>query len=374
MTVPRRTLRPDAKVLPEHGRASNRALVLQTVYRADHPSRADIARATGLTRVTISEIVAQLMAEGLVIETGSRPGGTPGKPAKLLDIDAEAFRIIGIDLSGSEVLRGALLDVRGRIVDRAEVRAERLTGEVAVEAVADLIGGLVGASTRPLLGIGIGTPGIVDTDGVVVNAPNLDWRDVALQTTLAQRFPHPIVVCNDANAAALAEFGFGDGAADLLLVKVGRGVGAGLLLGGALLYGSVSAAGEIGHVVVGPDGGELCSCGKRGCLETWLGVPWLRLALARAGADRDAVLAAAGERLGLALAPVVGALNLSEVVLSGPPDLLDDALLSAAIATLSARTLPELHGDLRVRMSALGDDIVLRGSALTVVSQVLGVS
>ena len=373
MTVPRRALRPDAKVLPQHGRASNRALVLQILYSAEGASRADVARATGLTRVTISEIVARLMAEGLVIETGSRGGGTPGKPAMLLEIDANAFHIIGIDLSESGALRGALLDLRGRIVSRAQ-RLEQLVGDDAVVAVGDVIAGLLAEATRPILGVGVGTPGIVDHDGVVLNAPNLEWRDVPLRARLAERFAQPIVVCNDANAAALAEFGFGGGAPDLLLVKVGRGVGAGLLLGGALLYGSVSAAGEIGHVVVGPDGGELCSCGKRGCLETWLAVPWLHLALERPGADRERILTTAGERLGLALAPVVGALNLGEVVLSGPPDLLDGPLLRAAIATLDSRTLPELHGDLRVRLSALGDDIVLRGSALTVVSELLGVS
>jgi predicted NBD/HSP70 family sugar kinase len=374
MTVGRRPLRPDAKVLPEHGRASNRALVLQTVYRTSGQSRADLARSTALTRVTISELVAGLISDGLIVETGSRSGGAPGKPAKLLDIDPRRYQIVGIDLSEYGLLRGALLDLRGRIVVRSEVRADALVGPGAIEAVASLIGDLIAGAEAPILGIGIGTPGIVDQNGVVVNAPNLEWRDVPLAAVLGDRLGHTVVISNDANAGVLAEFGFGDAGADVLLVKIGRGVGAGLLLGGIPVAGSLNAAGEIGHVVVGPDGGELCSCGKRGCLETWLAVPRLRAALDRAGADRRAVLGSAGERLAFALAPIVGALNLPDVVISGPPELIDGPLLDATRATLNARTLPELHGQLRVRLTGLGDDLVLRGAGLTVVSELLGVS
>lgn len=205
MTVGRRPLRPEGKVLPEHGRASNRALVLQTLYGAGEQSRADIARVTGLTRVTISELVAELIADGLLVETGSRAGGTPGKPARLLDIDPGRYQIVGIDLSEFGLLRGALLDLRGRIVRRSDVRAEALVGAAAVDAVGDLIADLIAGSGAPILGIGVGTPGIVDADGVVVNAPNLEWLDVPLKTMLGSRFDAPIVVCNDANAGVLAE-------------------------------------------------------------------------------------------------------------------------------------------------------------------------
>src|SRR6476661_6853604 len=94
-----RALRPTTKVLPEHARGHNRSLVLQTLYRAGQQSRADIARETGLTRVTISDLVAELILEGLVIETGQREDARPGKPATLLDLNRNAFQIVGIDLS-----------------------------------------------------------------------------------------------------------------------------------------------------------------------------------------------------------------------------------------------------------------------------------
>lgn len=369
-----RALRPSTKVLPEHARGHNRSLVLQTLYSSGRLSRADIARGTGLTRVTVSDLVAELMAEGLVVEIGPREGARPGKPATLLDIDRSAFQIVGVDLSEHRLFRGAVLDLDGQILERAEVLLEGATGEDALAKVFALVERLVASAARPILGIGVGSPGVVDLAGVVLSAPNLGWSGVGLQSLLVERFRMPVLVANDANAAALAEHSFGEAHSDMMLVKVGHGVGAGLLLDGVSLFGSRFAAGEIGHVVVGTDGGEECVCGKHGCLETWLATPRLEAKLAERPADRDAILREAGRRLGITLAPVVGALNLAEVVLSGPTSLLDGPLAEATIETLRTRTMAEFHGDLILRMTTLGEDIVMRGAAVMVLSGQLGVS
>ena len=209
-----------------------------------------------------------------------------------------------------------------------------------------------------------------------ISAPNLGWSDLPLQALLEDATGLPVLVANDANAAVLAEHSFGGALSDTMLVKVGHGVGAGLLLGGTPLFGNRFAAGEIGHVVVGTDGGALCACGKTGCLETWLAIPRLTANLEATDdpAERERILRRAGERLGIALAPVVGALDLAEVVLSGPAELLDGPLTEAAIETLRNRTMAEFHGDLTVRMTALGQDIVMRGAAAMVLSGQLGVS
>lgn len=371
-----RALRPTTKVLPEHARGHNRSLVLQTLYRAGQQSRADLARETGLTRVTISDLVAELMGEGLVIETGQREDARPGKPATLLDLDRGAFQIVGIDLSEADRFRGALLDLDGTVLQRAELPLGGATGDRALALVVELTASLVGRATVPLLGIGVGSPGVVDLAGVVLSAPNLGWANVDLQQALTERFGTPVVVANDANVAALAEHSFGGAGSDMMLVKVGHGVGAGLLLGGVPLYGSTFAAGEIGHVVVGTDGGPECVCGKHGCLESWLAVPRLEKALAAASDDeaRRLVLVQAGQRLGIALAPIVGALNLAEVVLSGPTALLDGPLAEAVVETLHTRTMAEFHGRLTLRMTTLGEDIVMRGAAAMVLTAQLGVS
>jgi predicted NBD/HSP70 family sugar kinase len=293
----------------------------------------------------------------------------------MLDINRSAFQIVGLDLSSVGTISGAVLDLDGQILSRVELPLEGSTGAEATAKVHDLVAQVVAKATAPLLGIGVGSPGIVDLGGVVLTAPNLGWDTEPLQSGLQERFGVPVLVANDANVAALAEHSFGDAASDMMLIKVGTGVGAGLLLDGTALFGSRFAAGEIGHVVVGTDGGELCACGKEGCLETWLAIPRLTARLAAASADdRDTILAQAGQRLGIALSPIVGALNLSEIVLSGPTELLDGPLAEAAIETIRQRTMADFHGHLTLRMTTLGQDIVLRGAAVMVLSGQLGVS
>jgi predicted NBD/HSP70 family sugar kinase len=375
-----RALRPTSKVLPEHARSHNRALVLQTLYTSGAQSRADVARETGLTRVTISDLVGDLIAEGLVVELGQREDARPGKPATLIDIDRGAFQIIGVDLSEHQVFRGAVMDLDGRIVVRAELARDGATGEAAFALVDALVARLLAAATIPVLGIGVGSPGVVDPLGAVRSAPNLGWVDLPLQARLVAATALPVHVANDANVAVLAEHGATD-LDDLLLIKIGHGVGAGLIVGGRPVIGGGFAAGEIGHVVVGTDGGPRCACGKDGCLEAWLAAPRLTAQLAELDGDgaagasaRDEILREAGRRLGIVLAPVVGALNLSEVVLSGPAHLLDGVFHEAAVDTLRKRTMAEFNRDLRLRMSEQAEDIVLRGAAVMVLSGQLGVT
>jgi len=327
---PGRVLRPSTEVLPEDVRGHNRSLVLQTLYRSKRQSRADIARSTRLTRVTVSDLVAELIEEGLVVEIGTREHSRPGKPATLLDINRNAFQIVGIDLSGSLGFRGAVLDLDGEVLERAEVALDGATGAEAKARLVELTGQLLALTSAPVLGVGIGSPGVVDSAGVVLRAPNLGWRSEPLQAELSDRFDVPVVVGNDARAAVLAEHSFGGADGDMMLIKVGQGVGSGLLLNGSLLFGSSFAAGEIGHILVGTNGGAECACGKFGCLETWLAVPRLvgRIAAAEAEvggqSSRDVaepILRDAGRHLGIALAPVVAALNLAEIVAersSGP--------------------------------------------------------
>src|SRR5690606_8611355 len=196
----------------------------------------------------------------------------------------------------------------------------------------------------------------------------------------------PVHVANDANAAVLGEFTYGGASGSgLLLLTVGEGVGAGIVLDGALVQGYRDAAGELGHVTVVDDRDEVdgsplgpplpCAGGRRGCLETVLSVPALRRRVA--GLDpqsADAALASVGRRLGIVLAPVASALNLSEVILSGPPDLLDGPLRTAALEAVKERTMPAISSDLELRMTTLGEDGALTGAAVLVLSGQLGVT
>lgn len=369
-------LRATGKVLPEYARGHNRSLVLQMLYRNGGQSRADLARASALTKVTVSDLVAEMLAEGLVVETRQRTSTGPGKPAVELDIARDRWQVVAVDLSDAEKFEGAVLDLDGGVIARISVPRGGATGAAALETAFELVDELRARATAPVLGIGIGSPGVVDLDGAVLSAPNLDWTNVPMRAVLAERTGLPVHVANDANAASLAEHSFGGATHDLLLLKVGHGVGAAVLANGRLVHGRRFAAGELGHVVVGTDDGPLCACGRSGCLEAWIAVPRLEARLAEAsGADAaDEVLRESGHRLGYALAPVVGALGLTDVIVSGPAHLLDGVLLDAAREALESRLLPVFFDGLELRLTEQGPDIVLRGALVLVLAGVLGIS
>ncbi len=352
----------------------NRSLVLQTVYRAGPLSRADIARMTGLTRVTVGEVVTALLDETLLLELGPRARAPrPGKPGSLLDLNRDGHRIVAVDLGGSREFRGGVVDLDGTIGVRRAVLSRGLVGDEALEAAISLIRSLIEESDRPVLGVGVGSPGIVDDAGTVLTSANRDWSGLPLRAAIESALRAPVVVVNDANAAALAEFSFGVASPDLMVVMVGDGVGAGLILQGEPLRGSRFAAGEIGHIVADDASEHDCRCGKRGCLEVWLSETRIRERIA-GSPSRDLVLADAGARLGAVMAPIVGAIDLRHLVLAGPADLLEGELLAAASRTLIERSaLPTVRGA-EMSISTLGEDIVVRGAAVLVLAERLGVS
>jgi predicted NBD/HSP70 family sugar kinase len=361
-----RPLRPIGKLLAEDTRRHHRSLILQHLFAEGPASRADLARATGLTRVTVSDLVGGLIADGLLGELRAPAEIKVGKPPTLVGLLADAAHIVALDLSPDDRMTGAVIDLFGQVKFRAEVPHARVTGEEAVSLAVGLAEQLRKSTDRPVLGVGVGTPGVVDGHGVVLDAHNLKWAGVDLPAIIRGRLDVPVYVANDANTAVLGEYTFGGTtAADLMLLRIGVGVGAGLVIGGALVEGHSWAAGEIGHVVIDP-AGVACACGRTGCMETIVSAPHLR------SADRP--LSAVGTVLGEVLAPVVAALNLHEVVLAGPPDLLDGELREALDATIRQRVMAGSAADLVVRLSPLGDDVVLVGAAVLVLSGELGVS
>ena len=374
------SLRPTAKVLPEHARAHNRSLVLAHMFHSGPSSRADIARSTGLTRVTVSDLVAELIVEGLVAELGVRTESRVGKPATLVGMQTEAFQIVTVDLTDDHRMHGAVMTLVGNVVERREREMAGRTGEAAAELLEELCRDLLAAATRPVLGAGIASPGVIDPEGLVVQAPNRGWYGMPLGARLQRALGVPTHVANDANARALGEFTFGSAGAATIVVTIGEGVGAGIVLDGRLVGGRHHAAGELGHVTVVDETTPretplVCACGRAGCLETVLSVPALRRRTAGLDTEAtDAALASVGRLLGIALAPVVSALDLAEVLLSGPPELLDGALRVSALTTIQARTMPVIGDGLELRVGSLDEDGALAGAAVLVLSGQLGVS
>ncbi len=392
------------KATYKQARALNSRLVLKTIYDTGPLSRADLARATHLTRPTVSDVVAELIGRGLVQEIGYGPSAG-GKPPILLNIVDDARHLIGIDLASGE-FRGAVVNLRGEIRHRVSLPLRDQDGAAALELVYKLIDALRTATDRPLLGIGIGTPGLMDTlNGVVRWAVNLGWRDLALRDLLQERYGLPVYVANDCHAAALAEYTFGENqdARNLVVIKIEHGIGAGIVLNGQLFYGDTFGAGEIGHVAVVEDSDVLCRCGNRGCLETVASAQAIirqARAIARNEpasqlyqfADRpdeitiETVCQAfhAGDEpvrqmvhrvacyLGIAVANLIGVLSTRRVVIAGSVTCLGQGWLDLIRQRALGSSLALVADETEIRVSSIGPDIVILGASALVLTNELG--
>ncbi|MEX1343041.1 MAG: ROK family transcriptional regulator, partial [Candidatus Limnocylindrales bacterium] len=250
--MPQATL---AKATHRGVRRSNERLVLRTVYEDGPLSRADVARATGLTRTTVSDLIEGLIRVGLVVEAGTGPS-TGGKAPILLRVPADARQVIGIDVD-SDRLSGVIIDLHGDVQAREARDVLGDDGAATLGELDSLVLSLVAAADRTLVGVGVGAPGLIDTlNGTVRWAVGLDWRDEPVGGRLSALTGLPTVVVNDSQAAAMAEWAFGrhETGSAMVVVKVGMGIGAGLVIGGRLYTGDGSGAGEIGHTRVSDDG------------------------------------------------------------------------------------------------------------------------
>ena len=395
---------PAQKATRNQIKTHNERLILKTIYNQTQTSRADIARLTKLTRPTVSTIVAGLIDDGLVQEVGYGPSDG-GKPPTMLSLVDDSRHLIGLDLSGAE-FRGAVINLRGQVRHRVTLPTGGRTGDEAVNLVFRLIDSLVQATEAPLLGIGIGSPGIVDPNrGIVEQAVNLGWQRLPLQTLLADRYQLPIYVANDSHVAAMGEytFGLGETGRNLVVIKVGWGISAGLILNGQLFFGDGFGAGEIGHITV-VDGGERCTCGHHGCLETVsssraiiekaarlaqtnphsmlrdivtgpdkLTIDDVRQAFEAGDATLEPLIAEAGRYLGVAVAGVVGVLNIHQILIAGSVARFGPALLDPLIEAMSRRVLPAFAEKTQIHTVGLGPDIVMLGAAALLLTHEVGV-
>jgi predicted NBD/HSP70 family sugar kinase len=256
--------------------------------------------------------------------------------------------------------------------------------------VVRIVGGVIddvrrGVEGRRIVGLGLGMAGLIDRNqGVCRYSPFLPWRDVPIRSLLADRVDLPVIVENDVNALTIAErwFGVGATAPNFLVVTLGRGVGMGIMLQGALYRGATDGAGEFGHVTIVNDG-EPCACGKRGCLEAYVSEPALQRAVSRlAGYDIDLDAAVeqaragderfracfhdAGRKLGGALANAVNILNPDLLILSGEGSRFLDLMLPALRDTCARESFDGLFDDMRLVVEPWGDDAWARGAAALV--------
>lgn len=394
-----------SKATQQQTKAHNDSLVLSTIYNeAQAISRAAVARRTALSRTSVGEAVAELLERGLVEEIGlGRP--RMGKPPILLQVKRDARHLIGLDLSGED-FRGAVVNLRGEVRHALRLPRDGRSGADAVELVYELVDCLLAKAEAPLLGLGVGAPGLIDLrSGSPVHwAVNLDWLDLPLRDLLEARYGVPAHVVNDCKAAAMGEFFFGSRHAtgNLVVIKSEVGLGAGVVLEGRLLHGDHFGAGEIGHLVLTKHGRQ-CRCGSVGCLESVASATAILRSAREAALNEpgsvlyamaarelpldmafvyDAYLAGdavarqvvdeAGRALGLAIATIVATLNVQDIVIAGLVTRLGEPLLEIVREEVLSRSLSAVARNTSVAYSAIGADITALGAAAVLLFQELG--
>lgn len=381
------------KATRTHTKEHNRKLVLKTIFSHENISRADIARMTHLTRSTVSDIVADLIAGGLVSEIGVGQS-LVGKNPILLSLIEDSRWLIGLDLARDQ-FRGAIVNLRGKIREVVTIPVNEGSGNDALPLVYQILDKLISSTTRPLSGIGVGAPGLVNTsEGTVVEAVNMNWKNLPLTRLLEQRYHLPVSILNDCHAAAIGEQTYGkDFQKDenLVLVNVHHGIGAGIIINREIFQGDGGFAGEIGHIVAIRENGELCRCGKRGCLETVASAkalirqaqdmvkqhPDCQLAHNARGINLDTLEEAfkagdpltcelvlgTADYLGMAISNLVGILNIQKVVLEGDMTRFGTVWLERIRTVIKNHSLDRLLDKTRVEIGQLGENATILGAA-----------
>ena len=236
-------------------RGINRSAILEIIRRESPIARTTIARKLDISLPTVMRIVDELIKDGFVRSQGETEW-SGGRRRPLLEFNADGYVVIGVDMGGTK-LYGAISEIGGKIIDEIDMERGGASGEECYRLLVKLIDGLLtnpGLKGRKARGIGVGAPGITHhQDGIVKWAYALNWKDFPLKDRLAKRYGMPITVDNDVNLAALGElwFGAGQNIQNMILITIGAGIGAGIIIDGTLYRGSNEASGEIGQMIPG---------------------------------------------------------------------------------------------------------------------------
>jgi predicted NBD/HSP70 family sugar kinase/DNA-binding transcriptional ArsR family regulator len=374
------------------------ARIVVALRQRGNLSRAELTRATGLAKSTVSEAVAALIASGLVVESGKRPrpgGVQAGRPRIGLTLHPRAGACVGIDF-GFRHVRAIAADVSHAVLATHELHlGQDYSPEAGLSAAEKLAWSVIedaGLSPASIIGMGVAVPGPIDplTGHVIGTSILPTWAGIPIARELGNRLGMEILVDNESNCGALAEYlwGAGQRAASMVYFKLHSGVGGAILLDGRVVHGISGGAGEFGHLCVEP-GGQLCRCGNRGCLETVVGIPaLLTLLQPRYGSDvtvtrmlelaigGDAgcrrIIADAAEIAGQGVALVANALDPELVVIGGAlaeagEILLDPLRTSFERSSLMMRHRAESSATTRLVAGSLGKN----ASALGAVGLVL---
>lgn len=253
------------------GKKFNKELILKEIFLHSDISRGDIIKETGLKKATVANLVNELIDENLILESGEE-ASTGGRRSKKLKFNEKAGFALGVDI-GVNYIYGVVVNLRGEIIFEDTHTIHSAAFESYFERIISLIHLLI--SNVPqcpyhIVGLGMAIPGIIDTSGNVLDAPNLYWKNIELKRMLEDKFPFPIYISNEANAGAYAEFTFTQNkeANNLLYLSIGIGLGVGIIINGKIYQGNNGYSGENGHTILNLNG-KTCTCGRKGCWEAY---------------------------------------------------------------------------------------------------------
>jgi glucokinase-like ROK family protein len=380
--------------------------VLDDVRRKGHRSRPEIIRSTGLSRAIVAQRVSELLDRGLLQEGALGPS-TGGRAPRQLQFRSDAGHVLAADL-GATSIDVAVADLSGNVLVHLDEPADIATGPGHILARVDELfqEALAGEADIPgrLWGIGIGVPGPVEFGSGRVVAPPImpGWGEFPIRDTFTEKYDAAVWVDNDVNVMTLGELraGVAQGHKTVVLVKIGTGIGAGIVVDGHLHRGAQGSAGDVGHIQVTDDPNVVCRCGKIGCVEALAGGAALArdaLALARAGdsallakrleekGNLDAsdvawaasrgdaasaqLITRAGHLVGEMLSTAVHFLNPSLIVIGGGVTNAGDELLAAIRETVYGHSLALASRELQVRRSALGSRSGVVGVSTMVIDE-----
>ncbi|HEX9536885.1 MAG TPA: ROK family transcriptional regulator [Streptosporangiaceae bacterium] len=405
-------------------RRNNLEVVLRHLWAVGPDSRAGIATRAGLTRATVSRLVAELISLGLVSETGLAAGRGLGRPGTELMLTGQHIVAIGAEIN-VDYLAVLAVDLSNREVyqERRAFDAQRAGAVGSIRALAELCGRCLqslpartAGRDRVIAGLGVAIPGLVDEAHAIVScAPNLGWDDVMVLPAMGEdlaRQVGTITIGNDANRAAIAEYRVGShaGTPNLVYVTGEVGIGGGMIVQGKPLLGSRGYGGEVGHMTLDPDGPR-CGCGRRGCWESFVGLNALlsatgtTLAAARSGpgpsgpgpnvpgpngpgspedkiafvvagaraedAQTLAALTELGRYVGIGAANIAKIVNPDVIVLGGYFTAIAEWILPAARDSLRAGLLAPDSAGCELTTSSLGFMAAARGAAIDILDRVI---
>jgi predicted NBD/HSP70 family sugar kinase len=357
----------------------SQAAVLRLIAAEPRIARAEIARRLGLSPATVTTVTRRLIETGIVRVAETAPS-RGGRPRLLLEIVGGAAHALGVKIAADHVTT-VIVDLDGEVVERADRPFDAVAADPVGRLAALLRPVVDGKLSRSLLGVGLGVPGVVGATGHVT-APILGWDDLPATEELSRELGLPVLADNDVNTLAVAEHLYGRGRqmSAFLTVTIGRGVGLGIVIGGAVYRGHGGGAGEFGHVTAVEDG-DRCTCGKHGCLETLAADPALVAAargagllaaddgidalrgLAAAGSeDALALYRRAGHALGRALSDLVNVFSPELVLLSGEGILAWPYLSEAVESSFRSGLFPPL-ADVALEIDPWDDAKWARGAA-----------